>query len=210
MKKEKIFALILGLQSDNNTNADRSNLEVNLSHVQNEPERALVDAAIAGDIERFGELCQRYYPAMVAIAYVVLSDHQLAEDAAQESFARALVNLRRLKNENRFAPWLAAICRNVAKDMIAIKAKERNTEDLSNVAEKNNKDENNRAIRRAIEQLPGAAKELIVLRYYNNLSYEQMASVSGVSRAAINGRLARAKRKMAHYLKHNGFLESQR
>ena len=176
--------------------------------MQNDRERKLVEAAVGGDIESFGELCRRYYAALVAIAYAILSDHQLAEDAAQESFARALVNLRRLKNENRFAPWLAAICRNVAKDMIAIKAKERNTKDLSNVAEKNNEDENNRAMRRAIEQLPGAAKELIVLRYYNNLSYEQMASVSGVSRAAINGRLARAKRKMAKHLRQNGFPES--
>jgi len=50
---------------------------------------------------------------------------------------------------------------------------------------------------------------LIVLRYYNKLSYEEIASVSGVSRAAINGRLARAKRKMAKYLKRNGFPESQ-
>ena len=84
-------------------------------------ERKLVDSAVGGDIESFGELCRRYYAAMVAIAYSILSDHQLAEDAAQESFARALVNLRSLKNKNRFAPWLAAICRNVAKYMIAAK-----------------------------------------------------------------------------------------
>lgn len=176
------------------------------------PERSeihLIEAATSGDIESFGELCRRYYAAMAAIAYAVLSDHQLAEDAAQESFARALVNLRSLKNKDRFTPWLAAICRNVAKDMVAAKARQISTEDLSQVTQKNNDHENNRAIRWAIEQLPNAAKELIVLRYYNNLSYEQIASILGISRAAINGRLARAKRKMAKYLKHNGFPESQ-
>ena len=176
------------------------------------PERSeihLIEAATGGDIESFGELCRRYYPAMAAIAYTVLSDHQLAEDAAQESLARALVNLRNLNNRSRFASWLAAICRNAAKDMITDRARHISTEDLSQVAQKNNDDENNRAIRRAIEQLPNAAKELIVLRYYNNLSYEQIASILGISRAAINGRLARAKRKMANYLKHNGFPENQ-
>jgi len=176
------------------------------------PERSeihLIEAATGGDIESFGELCRLYYAAMVAIAYCILSDHQLAEDAAQESFARALINLKNLKNKSRFAPWLAAICRNVAKDMVVTKTRHISTVNLSQVAWKNNNDENTDAIRRAIEQLPDAARELVVLRYYNNLSYEYIASILGTSPAAINGRLARAKRKMADYLKRNGFPEGK-
>ena len=177
--------------------------------MQDNLERQLVDAAVAGDIESFGELCRRYYSPMVAIAYSVLSDHHLAEDAAQESFARALVNVRKLKNRSRFAPWLAAISRNVAKDMVAAKAKRIKTEDLLNTAQKNNDNENVQAIRRAIEQLPAPAKELVVLRYYNNLSYEQIGSILGISRGTINGRILRAKRKMAAYLRKNGFPENR-
>ena len=177
--------------------------------MQNELERELVEAAIDGDIESFGELCGQYYAAMVAIAYAVLSDHQLAEDAAQESFARAIVNLRSLKNKNRFAPWLAAICRNVAKDMVAARARRINAEDLSQVARNNNDNENNHSICQAIEQLPAPAKELIVLRYYNSLSYEQISSILGISQATINGRIARTKRKMASYLRKNGFPENR-
>ena len=169
----------------------------------------LIEAATGGDIESFGELCRRYYAAMAAIAYAVLSDHQLAEDAAQESFARALVSLRSLKNKDRFAPWLAAICKNVAKDMLAAKARQINTDDISQVDKVENHDENDLAIHRAIEQLPESAKDLVVLRYYDGLSYEQISSVLGISKAAINGRLSRAKRKMEKYLKHNGFPESQ-
>jgi RNA polymerase sigma-70 factor (ECF subfamily) len=146
---------------------------------------------------------------MVAIGYSVLNDHQLAEDAVQESFARALVNLRNLKDKARFAPWLAAICRNVAKDMVAAKAGQISTEDLSQVAGDDTISEDDSLIRRAIERLPDSAKELIVLRYYDGLSYEQIASVLGISRAAINGRLARAKRKMENYLRRNGFPENQ-
>ncbi len=171
-------------------------------------ETKLVEAAVGGDIESFGKLCRRYYAAMVAIGYSVLGDHQLAEDAAQESFARALVNLRRLKDKRRFAPWLAAICRNVAKDMVATKVRKISTKDFSQAAW-NNTDESAPVIRRAIEQLPISAKELVVLRYYNGLSYEQIASVLGISQAAINGRLTRAKRKMAKYLRRNGFVENQ-
>jgi RNA polymerase sigma-70 factor (ECF subfamily) len=169
----------------------------------------LIEAAIDGDIESFGELCRRYYAATVAIAYCVLSDHQLAEDAAQESFARALINLQNLKNRSRFAPWLAAICRNVAKDMIAARVKHISTKDLSQVVAKENSNETNHMIRRAIEQLPASARELIVLRYYNGLSYEKIGSALGISKATINGRILRAKRKMASYLRRNGFPENR-
>ena len=177
--------------------------------MQDNLERQLVDAAAAGDIESFGELCRRYYGPMVAIAYSVLSDHQLAEDAAQESFARAIVSVRKLKNRTRFTPWLAAICRNVAKDMVAIKARRVKAADLSRAASDSSHNENGVLIRRAIEQLPGPARELIVLRYYNNLSYEEIGSVLEISKASINGRLTRAKRKMADYLKRNGFPENR-
>jgi RNA polymerase sigma-70 factor, ECF subfamily len=177
--------------------------------VQSGPERNLVEAAVGGDIESFGELCGRYYTVMVAVAYAVLSDHQLAEDAAQESFARALVRIKSLKNRAKFPSWLAAICRNVARDMVAAKSRQISTEALSQAAEKDNGDENVLAIRRAIEQLPDASRELVVLRYYNNLSYEQIGSILGISPAAINGRLARAKRKMTCYLRKNGFPENR-
>ena len=175
------------------------------------PERSeihLIEAATGGDIESFGELCRRYYAAMAAIAYTVVGDHQLAEDAAQESFARALVRIKSLRERAKFAPWLAAICRNVAKDMVAVRAKRTKGKDLSDTKKSSNDDENIHAIRRAIEQLPDQAKELIVLRYYNGLSYEQIGSVLGISRGTINGRILRAKRKMAVYLRRNGFPES--
>ena len=172
-------------------------------------ETRLVKAAIGGDIDSFGKLCRQYYGPMVAIAYSVVADHELAEDAAQESFARALVNLRKLRDKKRFVPWLAAICRNVAKDMVAAKFRQISSNDFSQAVQENNHDENKRLIHRAIEQLPISYQELIVLRYYNGLSYEEISTVLGISWPSINGRLTRAKRKMAKYLKRNGFPENQ-
>ncbi|MBN2181998.1 MAG: sigma-70 family RNA polymerase sigma factor [Sedimentisphaerales bacterium] len=176
------------------------------------PERSeiqLIEAASGGDIESFGELCRRYYAAMVAVGYCVLGEHYLAEDAAQESFARALVNLRNLKNKDRFAPWLAAICRNVARDMLAKEVRQKSNEDFSQAAGQGDSKEDEKLIRLAIGKLPEPAKELVVLRYYDGLSYEQIGSVLGISPAAINGRLTRAKKKMADYLRCNGFPENR-
>jgi RNA polymerase sigma-70 factor (ECF subfamily) len=174
------------------------------------PERTeinLIEAAVGGDIESFGQLCQQYYAAIAAVGYSILGEHQLAEDAAQETFARALVNLKKLKNKNRFGPWLAAICRNVAKDMLTEKSRQISSADLPKASQ--DKKESDLQIIIAIEKLPAAMKELVVLRYYDGLSYEQISSVLGISKASINGRLTRAKRKMADYLIKNGFPENQ-
>jgi len=53
--------------------------------VRDKSETVLIESVLAGDIDSFGELGRRYWPAMVAIAYAVLGDHHLAEDAAQEA-----------------------------------------------------------------------------------------------------------------------------
>ncbi len=169
--------------------------------MRDKPERELIESVLGGDVESFGELGRRYWSAMVAVAYSVLGDHHLAEDAAQEALARALVGLRTLKNKNRFGSWLRRICRNVAKDTAAARSRKVVTENFLQPADEQNEDQSDDAVRLAIDKLGPKTKELVVLRYYDNLSYEQMSSVLGISKAAINGRLSRAKRKIAMYLR---------
>jgi len=172
-----------------------------------EPEITLVEAAINGNAESFTELCQRYYPAMVAIAHSVLGDRHLAEDAAQEAFAKAAVRLPQLRRKDRFAGWLAAICRNAAKDMVQVTDKRRTFNEPSTETREPDRNENLEVVRQAIGKLSASARELVFLRYYDGLSYEQISAVLGLSPQAINGRLRRAKRKMADYLRRNGFDE---
>lgn len=183
-------------------------LEKKRSVVQ-KPDTVLVKAAINGDAEGFTELCRRYYPAMVAIAHSVLSDRHLAEDAAQQAFAKAAVKLPQLRKENRFAGWLAVICRNIAKDMARRKENLQTTDDLSMVAAKSRDDDTTEAVTEAMSRLSNSAREIIFLRYYDGMSYEQISAVLGISEQAINGRLRRAKKKMADYLRRNGFGEAR-
>ena len=56
-------------------------------------------------------------------------------------------------------------------------------------------------------QLPTEAREVIFLRFYDGLSYDQISTVLGISEQAINGRLRRAKKKLAQYLRRNGLGE---
>ncbi|MHC4533657.1 MAG: RNA polymerase sigma factor [Planctomycetota bacterium] len=172
-----------------------------------QPETTLIRSAINGDTDGYTELCHRYYPAMVAIAHSVLGDRHLAEDAAQQAFAKVAVKLPQLKKENRFAGWLAAICRNIAKDIARKTEKFQSTDDLSIAAAKSSDDETTEVVREAIRKLSASARELVFLRFYDGMSYEQISTVLGISEQAINGRLRRAKKKMAGYLRRNGFGE---
>lgn len=170
-------------------------------------DKELVEAARGGDVDGFTALCERYYPAMVAIAHAVLGDRHLAEDAAQEGFAKACQRLRQLKNGDRVAGWLAAICRNAAKDLARAGEKLRTAEDLSKLADASERDAPNEAVREAIRTLPASARELIYLRYYDGMTYEQIAAVLEISEQAINGRLRRAKKRIARTLRRSGFIE---
>lgn len=168
---------------------------------------ALVEAAINGDVDSFTELCQRYYPAMVAIAHSILGDRDIAEDAAQQTFAKAVRKLPQLKNKNKFAGWLTVICRNAAKDMARATEKFCAADDLSMIAAESKNDDAIEAVRKAITDLPASARELIFLRFYDGMSYEKISAVLGISEQATNGRLRRTKKKIADHLRRNGFAE---
>jgi len=176
--------------------------------MEQKPDTALVKAAMDGDAESFAELCRRYYPAMVAIAHSVIGDRHLAEDAAQETFAKAAVKLPYLRNQKKFAGWLAVICRNAARDMAGRTKDPGTIGEVSRVSSQSGRVDSAEAVRDALNRLSDSAREVIYLRFYDGLSYEQISAVLGISEEAINGRLRRAKRKMAEYLRHHGFGEA--
>ena len=66
-------------------------------------------------------------------------------------------------------------------------------------------DDSKAMLDQALRQLPQKLREVIFLRFYNEMSYEQMAGVLGATEQMIDGRLRRAKKKIAIYLKRKGF-----
>ncbi len=169
-------------------------------------ESQLVERARDGCIDSFGVLYQRFYRSMVALAYSATGNICVAEDAAQETFAIACRNLSKLKNKDKFAGWLAGICRNIARQMNRQEAHK----DVYRLPSLQTQPEQNLftdEVRRVVWQLRRRDKEPIVLRYYDNLSYEQIAGVLGISVQAVHGRLIRAKRKVAKQLKRVGVTE---
>jgi len=165
-------------------------------------ETELVEAAQGGCLESFAALYKRYYGAMVALGYSVLDDIHLAEDAAQQSFAIACGDLSKLKSKEKFGCWLAGICRNVAKQMRRRQGRQSALDESVTATPK--RDSFDCTVRQAVWSLKPFYREPIVLRYYDNLPYEQIGNVLGISVQAVNGRLIRAKKKIKKYLERNG------
>jgi RNA polymerase sigma-70 factor (ECF subfamily) len=174
--------------------------------MKNAEDHILVRRALQADPESFGQLCRRYYLSLVAVADSILLDHHLAEDAAQEALAHACRQLPRLRKPERFGPWVAAICRNVAKDMLRDRHRQRVPPEDCEAQQHDCPDGGQtEMLAEALQHLPEHLREVVYLRFYNEMSYEQMAGVLGASQESIDGRLRRAKKRIAAYLTKRGF-----
>jgi RNA polymerase sigma-70 factor (ECF subfamily) len=175
--------------------------------MEGRPDSMLVERAVRGDGDSFTELCRRYYGPMVAIGHAIIGDRHLAEDAAQQAFAKAAVNLPKLRDAGQFGRWVAAICRNEARDLARTRREPRREGERPPSQTEADAPEYQEVIKQALNKLPAEGKEVIFLRFYDGLSYDQISAVLGISEQAINGRLRRAKRKLAGHLRRSGFDE---
>ncbi len=174
----------------------------------------LVEAAQQGRLESFGTLYQRYHNPIVALAYAQLGDKHSAEDAAQEVFAIACRDLRSLRDRDKFGPWLGGICRNVTKQMLRVKTRTAPLPDTNaegdarycvSTDRQPEQEEQWDAVRKAVWKLPEGERELVVMRYFNGFSQAKISQVLDMTPAAVNGKLTRAKRRIAELLERDGF-----
>lgn len=168
----------------------------------------LVEAAQHGRLDSFGALYQRYHNPIVALAYARLGDKHSAEDAAQEVFAIACRDLRSLRERDKFGAWLGGICRNVTRQMLRVKTRIAPLpSDAEEVAADGPPEQEEQwdAVRKAVWKLPEGERELVVMRYFNGFSQARISEVLDMTPAAVNGKLTRAKRRIAELLERDGF-----
>jgi RNA polymerase sigma-70 factor, ECF subfamily len=178
-----------------------------LAAVNTWTEAELVKAARTSDVESFGELYRRHYVAVVGVAYCVLADRHLAEDAAQEAFVIACRELARLRRAEKFAPWICTIAKRVAGRMARSRRQRGVLEDTAAAPTANPGLHPSELVRQAVQDLPRRAREVVVLHYFTGLSHKEIAASLGVSSEAVHGRLVRARRMLAERLRGNGMGE---
>lgn len=162
----------------------------------------LVRRVVAGDTAAYGDLARRWYGRILAFCQSRVFNAD-AEDLAQEVLVRGYNNLTSLATPEQFGPWLRGIARNLCADWcrghIRHKHSLGNPEAIAEArAGSASVDEVIAADERAIvmQQLatiPEELREVILLRYYDNLTYDEMARWLEVARCTVNERLAKAR-----------------
>lgn len=171
----------------------------------------MIEAACRGDVSALAGLYERYYAMMVWVAYSVLLDRGLAEDAAQQAFAVAFGKIRNLRQPDRFGPWLTTICRNAAQDMARVRRRDVALQKIAAAEQPGRPGSNgfDKAVKEAVDNLPAMYREVVVLHYYSDLSYKEIESALGISGDVVKGRLARARRQIQERLEKDGFRRGQ-
>jgi RNA polymerase sigma-70 factor (ECF subfamily) len=110
-----------------------------------------------------------------------------------------------LNKPDRFASWLATICRHLALDALRRTRKQGVPLDATPVQAPQTNHDDHQALNQAIGALPQMYREIVLLHYFDHMSYQQLGLALGISIHTVKGRLCRARKKIGAYLKNNGF-----
>jgi RNA polymerase sigma-70 factor, ECF subfamily len=165
--------------------------------VEAEPDSAVIARVIAGDAEAFGLLVQRYQNQHFRFAVRMLGDRDDAEDALQKAFVRAYSNLASCRDPGRFGAWLHRIVVNECRTYVTRRERRlrRFTGDVTEVAdavEGSDDADLREELQKAVGRLPADQREAFLLKYVEELSYEEMAELTGSGVSALKMRVKRA------------------
>ena len=172
-------------------------------------ETDLVKLAQRGDRNAFGELVRRHYQSVVRVVYSMCGDTALAEDATQEAFIRAWINLPSFQPTAPLRNWLFRIAINAALDVLRKKPEESLEENQvamitdQAVSPETALIEKERValVRQAMKNLPEASRSVLVLREYGELSYQEIAKVLEIPVGTVMSRLNYARTRLRETLR---------
>jgi RNA polymerase sigma-70 factor, ECF subfamily len=162
-------------------------------------EAALVRAAQGGDRAAFGALYEQYV-RMVHGILLAHASYTEAEDLVQEVFLRALEKLRSLRDPGAFGGWLAAIARRSTIDR---QRKHRPAQELRDEPGGSRPDSEAFAILDAIQALPGAYRETLILRLVEGMTGPEIAARTGLTPESVRVNLCRGMKQLRAALRGN-------
>lgn len=165
----------------------------------------LVGKARQGDAEAFATLIERYERSALAVAYAQLHDAHRAGDAVQDAFLRAWQELPRLQDSARFGGWLLQIVRNAAIDLRRrVRPTQAEFPDLASTGPEPlqalEHSDTAARIQAALASLDETTRTAVVMRYYEGLSAKEIGEALGLSPAAVDMRLSRARGQLKSLL----------
>ena len=177
----------------------------------------LVRKTLKGDNEAFRLIVERYKNALFNLAYRMTQNRESAEDLAQEAFVRAYEHLERFDQKRSFFTWLYTICTNLTINELKKKSHygdlEKNTweqkgkderiasdtwsdREFSEGEQKVYAEENKDLLNELLGKIPGEYRTAVILRYQEDLSYQEIAEVLGISLSLAKVRVHRGIEKL--------------
>jgi len=181
-------------------------------------EARLITSAKEGNMEAFETLVRRYQQAIYYLCRRMAGSHQAADDLSQETFIKAYFALSRFREQMNFFAWLRKIAVNNSLNYLKAKKREIPLAKTGIGGQDNpasahrelpqdtlERAEIERKFEEAVHGLPADQKSIFLLRFYENLSYKEIAQALNLRRGTVMSRLNRARQKLkrglAGYLK---------
>lgn len=159
---------------------------------------AIITRVLNGDVEAYARLVDRHYNRCARIALRIVGNREDAEEALQDAFLRAFNALGDYEERERFSAWLMRIVVNQCRTVLARTRRREavfldvDPDAMSFVATAPEADDSWPELETLLVRLPDAQREALVLRYADDLTYEEMARITGVGESALKMRVQRA------------------
>jgi RNA polymerase sigma-70 factor, ECF subfamily len=175
----------------------------------------LVRRTLSGDQEAFSSLVEKYKDPVFNVAYRMLGNPTEAEDVAQEAFVRAYTQLHTYKESHRFSTWLLSIASHLSIDQLRrrrfLALPLENVPFLEWIADVGPGPEQSALrhetaddMQRILDTLPVKYRAVLLLRYWHDFSYEEIAQTLELTPALVKARLHRARELVARTMKAQG------
>jgi RNA polymerase sigma-70 factor (ECF subfamily) len=166
---------------------------------------ALVARCRAGDMAAFEALVQRYQRVLFTVSLRMLGDYDAASDAAQNAFIKAYQKLESFDASRRFFSWIYRIlvneCLNARRDRPRHEPLTSDLPAAGTPVDLLESAERRRAVQAALLALPMDYREVIVLRHFTELSYEEIGETLRIPAKTVKSRLHTARARLATILR---------
>jgi RNA polymerase sigma-70 factor, ECF subfamily len=186
-----------------------------MSPAEQATQQERIAQAKAGNAEAWGELYREYAPAIFRFCRRALPTREDAEDATMDIFIKVRQKLSQYDETRPFGAWLYTVAANHCWDILRRRKLRQDLEtgevenmplehpdpgQLEQLMEKRSSQE----VRRALDQLRARSRMALVLRYYADMSYEDIADTLGVRRTFVGVVLLRARHELREILEGKG------
>ena len=165
-------------------------------------ELLLISRARGGDREAFGELVEQYRDNVYRLAYRMCGNTYDADEAAQEAFVAAWRALPNFRGDAKFSTWLYRLTTNAAIDVMRREKRHQTVgdgemievaDDADSPQETVERTEQQEAVQEALSTLSEEYREVLLLRYMEELDYAEIAEVLQLPSGTVKSRINRAK-----------------